>query len=158
MGRYVLVHGAWHTGKELEPVADTIRAAGHTVHTPTIKGNRPGDPKSVGLEEAIESIVEYINENHLRDTVLLGHSYGGMIITGVADRVPDSIRRLASNLKQTEPVLQVADTQGHAASARRLRQPATIVQRERSIATYWGKPELIHSMRGAGLSGSLPWI
>jgi pimeloyl-ACP methyl ester carboxylesterase len=94
MGTFVLVHGAWHTGKELEPVADTIRAAGHTVHTPTIKGNRPGDPKYVGLEEAIESVVEYINENHLTDTVLLGHSYGGMIITGVADRVPDRIRRL----------------------------------------------------------------
>src|SRR6476660_142665 len=90
MGTYVLVHGAWHTEKELEPVADTIRAAGHTVHTPTIKGNRPGDSKSVGLEEAIESIGEYINENSLRDTVLLGHSYGGMIITGV----PDRIRRL----------------------------------------------------------------
>ena len=94
MAMYVLVHGAWHTGKELEPVAAPIRAAGHTVHTPTIKGNRPGDSKSVGLEEAIESIVEYINENSLGDAVLLGHSYGGMIITGVADRVPDRIRRL----------------------------------------------------------------
>ena len=48
-----------------------------------------GDAKSVGLQEAIELIVEYINENHLRDTVLLGHSSGGMIIAGVADRVPD---------------------------------------------------------------------
>ena len=39
----VLVHGAWHTGAELEPVAAPIRAAGHTVYTPTIRGNRPGD-------------------------------------------------------------------------------------------------------------------
>ena len=94
MAMYVLVHGAWHTGKELEPVAAPIRAAGHTVHTPTIKGNRPGDSKSVGLDEAIQSIVDYVNGNDLSDVVLVGHSYGGMIITGVADRVPDKVRRL----------------------------------------------------------------
>jgi pimeloyl-ACP methyl ester carboxylesterase len=89
-----LVHGAWHTGKELEPVATTIRAAGHTVHAPTIKGNRPGDAKSIGLDDAIQSIVDYLNEKDVRDVVLVGHSYGGMIITGVADRVPDKVRRL----------------------------------------------------------------
>ena len=94
MGTYVLVHGAWHTGKELEPVATVIKAAGHTVHTPTIKGNRPGDSKSIGLDDAIRSIVDYLNEGGLRDVVLLGHSYGGMIITGVADLVPEKIRRL----------------------------------------------------------------
>ena len=48
MSTYVLVHGAWHTGAELEPVAAPIRAAGHQVHTPTIKGNRPGDAKTTG--------------------------------------------------------------------------------------------------------------
>ena len=45
MATYVLVHGAWHTGAELEPTAAPIRAAGHEVHTPTIAGNRPGDAK-----------------------------------------------------------------------------------------------------------------
>jgi pimeloyl-ACP methyl ester carboxylesterase len=94
MGTYVLVHGAWHTGKELEPVANFINAAGHNAYTPTIKGNRSGDPKTVGLDEAIRSIVDYVNENNLKEVVLVGHSYGGMIITGVADRVPDRIRRL----------------------------------------------------------------
>jgi pimeloyl-ACP methyl ester carboxylesterase len=94
MGTYVLVHGAWHTGKELEPVAGAISAAGHKVYTPTIRGNRPGDPKTIGLEEAIRSIVDYLEENNLTDVVLLGHSYGGMIITGVADRVPERVRRL----------------------------------------------------------------
>jgi hypothetical protein len=47
MATYVLVHGAWHTGAELEPTAAPIRAAGHEVHTPTIAGNRPGDAKTV---------------------------------------------------------------------------------------------------------------
>ena len=90
MSTYVLVHGAWHTGAELEPVAAPIRAAGHTVHTPTIKGNRPGDAKTTGLQEAIQSIADYLAENNLKDVILLGHSYGGMVITGV----PDRIRRL----------------------------------------------------------------
>ena len=64
MATYVLVHGAWHTGAELEPTAAPIRAAGHEVHTPTIAGNRPGDVKTVGLKEAIKSIVDYLNEKN----------------------------------------------------------------------------------------------
>ena len=94
MTTYVLVHGAWHTGAEFEPVAAAIRAEGHTVHCPTVAGNRPGDSKRVGLDEAIASIVDYLADNGLSDVVLLGHSYGGMVITGVADRVPQRIRRL----------------------------------------------------------------
>ena len=94
MSIYVLIHGAWHTGDELADVARPIRAAGHKVHTPTLAGNRPGDPKTVTLKEAIHSAINYINDNDLSDFVLLGHSYGGMIISGVADQMPDRIRRL----------------------------------------------------------------
>jgi hypothetical protein len=50
---FALVHGAWPTGKELEPLAASAEAAGHRALTPTIRGNRPGDPKTVGLAEAI---------------------------------------------------------------------------------------------------------
>ncbi len=94
MSTFVLVHGAWHTGKELEPVAAPIRAAGHIVHLPTIAGNRPGDATTTGLSEAIDSIVDYIVENDLNDIILLGHSYGGMVITGVADKISERLRRL----------------------------------------------------------------
>jgi len=94
MAHYVLVHGAWHTGKELEPTAVPIRAAGHKADTPTITGNRPGDPKTIGLNDAIKSIVDYLATENLKDVILVGHSYGGMIITGVADRAPDRIHRL----------------------------------------------------------------
>jgi pimeloyl-ACP methyl ester carboxylesterase len=86
MATYVLVHGAWHTGAELEPTAAPIRAAGNEVHTPTIAGNRPGDAKTVGLAEAIKSIVDYLTSKDLKDVVLVGHSYGSMVITGVADQ------------------------------------------------------------------------
>jgi len=94
MSTYVLIHGAWHTGKELETVAQSIEAAGHKSLTPTIKGNRPSDTRDVGLVEAIQSIVDFLVLNELKDLVLVGHSYGGMVITGVADRVPNRIRRL----------------------------------------------------------------
>jgi pimeloyl-ACP methyl ester carboxylesterase len=94
MATYVLVHGAWHTGAELEPTAAPIRGAGHQVYTPTLAGNKPGDAKTVGLNEAIKSLVDYLAEKDLKDVVLLGHSYGGMVITGAADRAPDRIRRL----------------------------------------------------------------
>lgn len=75
-------------------MASLIQAAGHDVHTPTLKGNRPGDPKTAGLSEAIGSIVDYLEETGINDVILVGHSYGGMVITGVADRVPRRIRRL----------------------------------------------------------------
>lgn len=94
MATYVLVHGAWHTGREFEPVADCLRAQGHTVHCPTIAGNKPGDSRKIGLEAAIGSIVAYLQDNELSDVILLGHSYGGMVITGVADRCADRLRRL----------------------------------------------------------------
>jgi len=94
MNTYVLVHGAWHTGKELEPLAASITAAGHTAYAPTIKGNRAGDLKTIGLAEAIESIIDYLAENDLKDVILVGHSYGGMVITGVADIASERIRRL----------------------------------------------------------------
>ena len=92
---YVLVHGAWHTGAELEPTAEHLRASGNTVHCPTVAGNRADDDRStVGLEQAIASIIAFLEDNDLRDVRLVGHSYGGMVISGVADRVPERLRRV----------------------------------------------------------------
>lgn len=92
---YVIVHGAWHTGAEVEPVAEYIRSAGHTVYCPTIAGNREGDDRNTsGLEEAIASVVAYIESSNLNDVRLVGHSYGGMVISGVADRILSRLRRL----------------------------------------------------------------
>jgi pimeloyl-ACP methyl ester carboxylesterase len=94
MTTYVLVHGAWHSGELLSETATAIRAMRHVVHTPTIAGNGPGHPKSTSLAEAIHSIIDYIVERNLTDIVLVGQSYGGIIITGVADQLPERIRRL----------------------------------------------------------------
>lgn len=95
MDCYVLVHGAWHTGELLTDVAETIKAEGHSVHTPTLFGNNDGDSKSVGLNEAIDSLVTFIETNNIQNCILVGHSYGGMIITGAFDRLDeDRVKRL----------------------------------------------------------------
>lgn len=92
---YVLVHGAWHTGELMEPVARNLRDKGHTVHCPTLAGNRPGDDRSrIGLADAARSLIDYLETHDLRGVRLLGHSYGGMVISHAADAVPERIARL----------------------------------------------------------------
>ena len=92
---YVLVHGAWHTGAEIEPAAEQIRKMGHTVHCPTLAGNRKGDDRSrIGLAAAAESLCAYLRDHQLRDVRLVGHSYGGMVISAAVDAMPERIKRL----------------------------------------------------------------
>ncbi|MGE0349774.1 alpha/beta fold hydrolase [Hydrogenophaga sp.] len=92
---YVLVHGAWHTGAEMEPVARHLRERGHSVHCPTLAGNRAGDDRAtMGLSEAAQSLVDYLVQNDLHGVRLMGHSYGGMVISKAADVVPARIARL----------------------------------------------------------------
>jgi pimeloyl-ACP methyl ester carboxylesterase len=94
MTTFVIIHGGWHTGELMEDTARVIRDSGHDVHLPTLAGNAPGDRKDTGLEEAIGSVMDFIETRDLADFVLVGHSYGGMIITAVADRIPAKVRRL----------------------------------------------------------------
>ncbi len=97
MATYVLVHGGGHGGWCYQKVARRLRAAGHEVYTPTMTGEgershllRPG----IDLDLHISDIVALLYYEDLRDVILVGHSYGGMVITGTADRAPDRIGRL----------------------------------------------------------------
>ena len=93
--KIVLVHGAWHHGELWKEVAEPLRAAGHEVHAPTLAGNGPGDvDRTVTHADAVSSAVSYLDERGLSDFVLLGHSYGGTIISKVAEAMPDRILRL----------------------------------------------------------------
>jgi pimeloyl-ACP methyl ester carboxylesterase len=91
---FVLVHGAWHGGWCWRRVADRLTANGHKVFTPTMTGlgerSHLLDGK-IGLDTHITDIVNVIKWEGLSDIVLVGHSYGGFIITGVAERVPGAI-------------------------------------------------------------------
>ena len=92
---YVIVHGAWHTGAEMDAVAQLMRAQGNDVHCPTAAGNRPGDDRSrTGLADAVGSIADYVESHDLREVRLVGHSYGGMLISGAAERLLPRLKRL----------------------------------------------------------------
>ena len=92
---YVLVHGAWHTGAELEPVARELRDAGHTALCPTLAGNGAGDDRArTGLADAVASLVDFIEGQQLTQVRLVGHSYGGMVISGAAPRLLSRLTRL----------------------------------------------------------------
>jgi len=92
--KFVLIHGAWHTGEHWQPVADHLRAAGHEVHTPTVAGHGKNVNKAVSHADGVQSVVDYLREHDLKDVVLLGHSYGGTIISAVVQAVPERVRRL----------------------------------------------------------------
>jgi pimeloyl-ACP methyl ester carboxylesterase len=97
MATYVLVHGGAHGGWCYERVARILRAAGHGVYTPTMTG--VGErahlvSADVDLDLHISDIAAVLHYEDLRDAILVGHSYGGMVITGVADRATNRIGRL----------------------------------------------------------------
>lgn len=92
--KFVLVHGSWHDGETFAAVADKLRGYGHEVHTPTIAGHGKNANKAVNHADCTASIVRYIQDNDLVDVVLLGHSYGGTIISKVVEQVAQRVRRL----------------------------------------------------------------
>lgn len=89
MATFVLVHGAWHGGWCWERVARLLRGAGHAVYAPTLSGvgerSHQLDP-SIDLSTHVQDVVNEIRWKELDDLVLVGHSYGGMVVTGVAER------------------------------------------------------------------------
>ena len=97
MAVFVLVHGGGHGGWCWDRLAPLLRLAGHTVFAPTLRGvaERLGEgAPELGLADHIAEVVQLIADRDLRDTILCGHSYGGMVITGVADHAAARVARL----------------------------------------------------------------
>ena len=97
MADYVLVHGGGHGGWCWDRLAPLLRYEGHRVYTPTLTGL--GERKhlltaSTDLNTHIADIVGVLDYEDLQDVVLVGHSYGGMVITGVADQARGRIGQL----------------------------------------------------------------
>jgi pimeloyl-ACP methyl ester carboxylesterase len=94
---FLVAHGAWSAGWVWRKMHPLMRAAGHQLVTPTYTGlgerEHLANP-SIDLELHIQDMLGVIKCEQLRDFVLVAHSYGGMVATGVADRVPDRIRKL----------------------------------------------------------------
>ncbi len=94
---YVLVHGAWHGGWCWTRVADQLRAAGHRVFTPTCTGLGEREhllASSITLDTFITDVGNVLRFEDLQEVTLVGHSFGGLAISGVADRMPERVRRL----------------------------------------------------------------
>jgi len=94
---FVLVHGAWHGGWCWSRVADRLRGAGHRVFTPTLTGlgeRKHLISKDITLDTFTMDIVNVIEMEEVTDIVLVGHSFGGSPISGVADTMPERIQHL----------------------------------------------------------------
>lgn len=93
---FVLVHGAWHGGWCWRRVADVLRARGYRVFAPSLTGL--GDrahlfSKDISLRTHVEDILSVVETEELSDFVLVGHSYGGFVISGVADILRERVSR-----------------------------------------------------------------
>jgi len=97
MSTFVLVHGAWAGGIIWRPIAMALRNANHDVYTPTLTGlgeRRHLLNREIDLGTHVRDVLGVIDYEDLSNIVLVGHSYGGMVVTAVADAIPDRIASL----------------------------------------------------------------
>ena len=93
----MLVHGAWHGGWCWKRVAPALRRAGHGVYAPSLTGlgeRKHLASRAIDLETHIQDVAGLLEMEDLNDVVLVGHSYGGMVVTGAADRMAGRISQL----------------------------------------------------------------
>ncbi len=94
---FVFAHGSWHGGWCWRRVADRLRAQGHRAFTPSYTGM--GDrahllSRDITIETFVQDVAEVLVTEELSEVILVGHSFGGVSISGVADRMPEKIRHL----------------------------------------------------------------
>ena len=122
MATFVLLHGAWQGGWAYAKTARLLRAEGHDVFTPTLTGlgerSHLSSPE-IDLSTHIQDVVNVLEYESLSDVILVGHSYGGAVITGVSGRCADRIRTLvyldAFILKDGQAMWDVAGEEGRTA-------------------------------------------
>jgi pimeloyl-ACP methyl ester carboxylesterase len=97
MATFLICHGAWSAGWAWKKVRPLLRSAGHEIFTPTYTGlgerAQQASP-SINLDTHIADVLAVLHYEDLRNVVLVGHSYGGMVATGVVDRAAERIARL----------------------------------------------------------------
>ena len=94
---YILIHGSWHNGQVWRKVEPLLQMGGSAVYAPSLSGmssiQQPATP-DIGLYTHIRDIVRLIKEANLQDVILVGHSYGGFVISGVAELMPERVAQL----------------------------------------------------------------
>lgn len=94
---FVLVHGAWHGGWCWSRVAERLRARGHNVYTPTLTGLGERHhllSADITLQTFVRDIANVLIWQDLSRVILVGHSFGGLVITGVAELLPERLQQL----------------------------------------------------------------
>ena len=97
MATFVLVHGSWAGSVVWRDLAPRLRKAGQDVYAPTLTGigaRKHLLSRQIDLNTHIQDVIGIIDDADLSDIVLVGNSYGGMVISGVADRVPEKVASL----------------------------------------------------------------
>ncbi|MFF0431526.1 alpha/beta fold hydrolase [Streptomyces sp. NPDC004327] len=98
MATFVLVPGGWKGSWSFEAVVPLLERAGHAVHALTLTGLRPDDDEATvataNLDTHADDVLRLLDRTRLTDATLVGHSYGGMVITAAADRAGGRISRL----------------------------------------------------------------
>jgi pimeloyl-ACP methyl ester carboxylesterase len=97
MATFVLVHGAWHGSWCWQRVRSALQKRGHEVFTPTLTGvgehSHLASPQ-IDLRTQTLDVINLVLWEGLTDIVLVGHSYGGFVVSGVADAFPERVRAL----------------------------------------------------------------
>jgi len=97
MATFLIAHGAWSAAWAWKKMRPLLQAWGHVLFTPTYTGlgeRAHLASREIGLQTHIADVLGTLEFEDLRDVVLVGHSYGGMVATGVADRARARLRRL----------------------------------------------------------------
>ncbi|WP_329493764.1 alpha/beta hydrolase family protein [Kitasatospora herbaricolor] len=145
---YVLVHGAWHSGRVWDRVVPLLARAGHRVLAPSLTGHGEKEHllgPDVGLDTHVADIVALLVENQLSDVILVGHSYAGMVVSAVAGQVPYRIAGLvyldAMVPADGESVLDVVPMTGH------------LIEAAAASGTPWRIPPMPEQPAPIGLFG-----
>ena len=97
MATFVLIHGACHGGWCWRKVTSLLRAAGHNVYAPTLTGLGERIDQAtpeVGLDTHVQDVLNVLEYEDLTSVVLVGHSYGGLVIAGVAEYASERLAHL----------------------------------------------------------------
>src|SRR5262249_55011573 len=92
---FVLIHGSWHGGWSWQSVVRSLQEKGHRAYAPTLAGHEPGDDvQGITHQNYVASAAAAIMRQRLTNITLVGHSFGGTIISRLLAYIPERIKRL----------------------------------------------------------------
>jgi pimeloyl-ACP methyl ester carboxylesterase len=90
---FVMIHGSWHGGWAWQGVVRHLSKRGHRAEAPTLPGHGPKAMRLIAHQDCVRSVVSHIQQQRLKEIVLVGHSFGGSVIQKVAEEIPSLIER-----------------------------------------------------------------